>query len=299
VRDSDVRVQQIPLPSLPEQERIVERIESLFTQLDAGVAGLKHAQAAFKRYKASVLKAACEGRLVPQDPSDEPAEELLRRVLVEKGEDYHVLEDDLPRLPEGWVWTTLSAVTKWIVDVDHKMPKTALTNIPYISTRDFIGNDEIDFENAKKISEIDFRNLCRKVKPEYQDILLSRYGTVGEIRKVKTHRDFQASYSIAIIKTINKIDITDYLVIVLRSDIVQKQISRDVRATAQPDLGLAHIRKFVIPLAPFKEQHRIITELEHRLSVVQELEQTIKANLKRAGRLHQAILKRAFEGRLS
>ena len=61
----NIREVMVPTNTLPEQERIVERIESLFTQLDAGVAGLKRAQAALKRYKASVLKAACEGRLVP------------------------------------------------------------------------------------------------------------------------------------------------------------------------------------------------------------------------------------------
>src|SRR4030066_1407254 len=59
-----VREFPIPLPPLPEQDRIVERIERLFTQLDAGVAGLKRLKEALKRYKASVLKAACEGRLV-------------------------------------------------------------------------------------------------------------------------------------------------------------------------------------------------------------------------------------------
>ena len=71
VRKSDVLQIEFPLPPLPEQERIVARIESLFTQLEAGVAALKRAQAALKRYKASVLKAACEGRLVEQEAGDE------------------------------------------------------------------------------------------------------------------------------------------------------------------------------------------------------------------------------------
>jgi len=97
----------IPIAPLPEQERIVTKIESLFTQLDAGVAGLKRAQAALKRYKASVLKAAVEGRLVAQDPNDEPAEELLKRILAEKGEKVEKNSsstEKLPELPSGWVW---------------------------------------------------------------------------------------------------------------------------------------------------------------------------------------------------
>lgn len=84
VHDSDVREQFIPLPPLAEQRRIVAAIEEQLAQLDAGVAALKSAQAKLRRYRASVLKAACEGALVPQDPSDEPASILLERILAER-----------------------------------------------------------------------------------------------------------------------------------------------------------------------------------------------------------------------
>ncbi len=79
----------IPVPPLPEQERIVERIESLFTQLDAGVAGLKRLKEALKRYKASVLKAACEGRLVNG------------KSIIGNGE-----------LPDDWRWGTVGDVAE-------------------------------------------------------------------------------------------------------------------------------------------------------------------------------------------
>ncbi len=84
VRDSDVRQQLIPLAPFPEQERIVAEIEKQFTRLDQAVASLKRLQNNLARYKASVLKAACEGRLVPQDPNDEPASQLLARILAER-----------------------------------------------------------------------------------------------------------------------------------------------------------------------------------------------------------------------
>jgi type I restriction enzyme S subunit len=288
-----IKAYPFPLAPLPEQESIVAKIEELFTQLDAGVAALKRIQAGLKRYKASVLKAACEGRLVPQDPNDEPAEELMRRLGKEP-----LAGEDLPSLPEGWCWAKLASLVIKIADVDHKMPKPADTNIPYVSTRDFTGYDEINLDGAKKISQHDFDFLCRKVKPEFNDILLSRYGTVGEVRKVKTHQEFQASYSIAIIKTLKEVDLTDYLLLAFRSDVLQAQIKRDVRATAQPDLGLAHIREFIMSIPPINEQHRILAEVERRLSVVQELESSLAGGLARASRLRQSILKRAFEGRL-
>lgn len=74
----------IPLAPLPEQERIVAEIEKQFTRLDKAVTGLERLQANLDRYRASVLKATCEGRLVPQDPDDEPADQLLQRILTQR-----------------------------------------------------------------------------------------------------------------------------------------------------------------------------------------------------------------------
>jgi type I restriction enzyme, S subunit len=84
IRDSDMRDQVIPLPPTNEQHRIVDAIEEQFSRLDAGIVALKRAQLNLKRYKDSVLKAACEGKLVPQDLNDEPAEKLLERILARK-----------------------------------------------------------------------------------------------------------------------------------------------------------------------------------------------------------------------
>ena len=127
-----LRQQSIPLAPLAEQQRIVEAIESLFTQLDAGVGALKRLRANLRRYKATVLKAACEGKLVPQDSDDEPASNLLERILAErrekweaeqraKGKDPRKLKydepaapdtSDLPELLEGWIWASLDQVFK-------------------------------------------------------------------------------------------------------------------------------------------------------------------------------------------
>ena len=74
----------VALPPLPEQHRIVAAIETQLTRLDAGVASLKAAQTRLRRYRVAVLKAACEGRLVPQDPSDEPASVLLERIREQR-----------------------------------------------------------------------------------------------------------------------------------------------------------------------------------------------------------------------
>jgi type I restriction enzyme S subunit len=310
---------QFPVAPLPEQRRIVAEIEKQFTRLEAGVAALRRVQVNLKRYRAAVLTAACEGRLVPTEAelvitenrkaTYETGEALLARILTERRNSWRGRSkykelappgtENLPRLPEGWAWATLESITLNIADVDHRMPKATQEGIPYVSTKDFFGENEIDFDRAKKVSESDYESLARKVKPGLGDILLSRYGTVGEVRPVKENRLFQASYSIAILKTHPIPVLNSFITHTLRSEFIRSQINRDVRASAQPDLGLAFIRKFVLPLPPLAEQARIVAEVERRLSVVDELDAMVTVNLKRAARLRQSILQKAFTGELT
>jgi len=308
----------LPLPytAREQQKRIIAEIEKQFSRLDEAVASLKRVKANLKRYRAAVLKAAVEGRLVETEAerarregrSYETGAQLLQRILETRRSQWQgkgkykepAAPDttDLPELPEGWVWATLEQLTTQIADVDHKMPKAFEGGIPYVSTKDFSGDNDIDFAGAKRISPIDYDALCKKIRPEFGDILLSRYGTVGEVRTVKTDIPFQASYSVAILKPINSFETADFVATVLRSDVIQSQIKRDVRATAQPDLGLAHIRQFVVPLPSLVEQKQIIAEGERHLTLIDVAEAQVNANLLRANHLRQAILERGFAGKL-
>ena len=132
IRGNDLRSHPFPLPPLAEQRRIVAEIEKQFTRLDASVAALKRVQANLKRYRASVLKAACKGKLVPieaelarsEGRDYEPADQLLERILLERRARWGAQEkrrgkykepaapdpSDLPELPEGWVWVNLDQI---------------------------------------------------------------------------------------------------------------------------------------------------------------------------------------------
>jgi type I restriction enzyme S subunit len=300
---------EIVLPPIADQHRIVADIETQLSRLEAGVIALKRAQTNLKRYRAAILKAACEGRLVPSEAElassesrdFETGSQLVERMLTirrqswqSRGKYKEPATVEQIQVPAGWVAASLEQVTSKIGDVDHKMPKPAETDICYVSTRDFFGENGINYDRAKRISEGDFVALCRKIKPEYGDLLLSRYGTVGEVRLIEDRRGFQASYSIAIIKCLGEQTLTKFLFYALQAEPVQMQIRRDVRASAQPDLGLEFIRMFVVGIPPLAEQARIVAEVERRLSLVDELEATITANLRRATRLRGAILSRAF-----
>lgn len=206
--------------------------------------------------------------------------------------------EKLYELPKGWGWVALDSLCTTIGDVNHKMPKAQETGIPYISTRDFLENGTIAFEKSKKISEEDYKKLSIKIYPEKGDILLSRYGTVGEVILVKTDKLFQASYSIAIIKPVFH-KINNFIATAIKSDIVQSQIRKYIRGVAQPDLGLGHIRELYLPFPPLAEQYRILNKIEELFTEVDagvELLKKLKAKLKR---YRQAVLKAAVEGNLT
>ena len=300
----------IPVAPLAVQEEIVAEIEKQFSRLDEAVANLQRVKANLKRYKAAILKAAVEGRLVETEASIarregrnyETGEQLLQTTLEARKEQWVGGKYKAPEppqvsdvaLPAGWAWATLEQLHLQIADVDHKMPKAKASGIPYISTKDFFGDEGIDFSKAKLISAEDYKALCRKVKPERGDLLLSRYGTVGEVREVSVDEPFQASYSVAILKPVRGLVPIRFLIAALRSDVVQRQIKRDVRATAQPDLGLAHIRQFVVPVPPMAEQLRILEELDRQLSILRGIEAEVENNMMRAQNLRQSTLSKAF-----
>lgn len=287
-----------PLPPLPEQQRIVERIESLFTQLDAGVAGLKRAKAALKRYKASVLKAAVEGRLAPQDPHDEPAEEVLKRILAERGEKFTPHEGELGELPKGWCWARvgdLSKVGTGATPLRNQPKYWDNATVPWVTSSAL---NELFVKSADKfITETALIETNVKVFPA-GSLLVAMYGegrTRGKVSELLIDATTNQACSALIFEGLFA-ECKPYVKLFFQKN--YEDIRRLSSGNVQPNLNLSIIKNTRIPLPPLTEQNRIVAEVERWLSVVQELEQAIEANLKRAGRLRQAILKRAFEGRL-
>ena len=174
----------IPFPPLPEQHRIVDKIEELFTKLDAGVEALKKIKEQLKRYRQAVLKYAFEGKLTEEWREQhkgelEPASVLLERIKVERkknlGKKYKELPpvdtSDLPKLPDGWVWTKMQEISVKITDGTHHTPTYTNEGVSFISVKD-IKNGIISFENCKFISEDEHNVLIQRCNPEYGDVLM-------------------------------------------------------------------------------------------------------------------------------
>ena len=316
IRKSDIEAITIPVPPPPEQRRIVAEIEKQFTRLDVGVAALRRVQANLKRYRAAVLKAACEGRLVPTEAELaktgnrkeklENGEALLVRILAERRENWKGRgqykeparpdKTKLPQLPEGWTWTNIGQVTEVGTGATPNRGKSEYYvggTIPWI-TSGRVNNPRVD--EADQFVTSTALEQCNLTVYLPGTLLLAMYGE-GKTRGMASELSIEASTNQALAAIQTPEAIRGFIKIVLWKN--YEDVRKSASGGVQPNLNLSIVRAIPVPLPPLAEQTRIVAEVERRLSVVEEMEAMVSANLQRATRLRQSILQKAFTGKLA
>lgn len=314
----------IPVAPLDQQKRIVAEIEKQFSRLDETVANLKRVKANLKRYKAAVLKAAASGRLVETEAERarrevrgfETGAQLLQRILETRRSQWQgkgkykepAAPDttDLPELPEGWVWASpeqLSIGEPYSLAIgpfgsslkvsdytDCGVPLVFVRNIRAVS---FGGADTV------YISE-DKAEQLRAHQVDAGDILVTKMGDPpGDVCIYPAHRP-PAVITADCIKLRLSRDFTSmqFFAYAIESDLAHKQILGITKGVAQLKVSLGRFGSIGFPLPPLAEQHRIVAEVDRRLTLLRATEAQVNANLQRAERLRQSILAQAFSGRL-
>ena len=307
----------VPLPPLPEQGRIVAEIEKQFTRLDATVAALKRAQANLKRYRASVLKAACEGTLVPTEAElaraegrdYEPADRLLERILAERRAHCESQDkrrgqykepaapdtSDMPQLPEGWVWATLPQLGELNRGKSKHRPRNDPRLLggpyPFVQTGDIRHSQGLVIHHSQTYTGF---GLAQSRLWPSGTLCITIAANIAETGILS----YPACFPDSVVGFVcnNSSAITKFLEFFVRTE--RRSLERFAPATAQKNINLQVLSELAIPLPPLAEQCRIVAEVERRLSVIQQAEATVEASLKRAERLRQSILKQAFSGKL-
>jgi restriction endonuclease S subunit len=276
VRDGDVRVQLIPVAPLPEQERIVNRIEELFSDLEAGVAALKRVRVGLKRYKASVLKAAVQGRLFGD---------------VELGDE---------GLPVGWRWIKIKEAGKVQLGRQRAPQHHQGTHMrPYLRVAN-VFEDRIDLSDVK---EMNFTPAEYEIyKLEYGDILLNEGQSPEFLGRPAMYKgELPGGCFQNTLIRFQAFDFADrhFALFVFRHYMHAGRFTQESQITTNmAHLSAGRFGGIEFPLPPLDEQQRIVAEVERRLSVIGEVESAVKVGIVRAGRLRQSVLKSAFEGRL-
>ena len=253
------------------------RIEELFTQLDAGVASLRRVQAALKRYKVSVLKAAVEGRLRNGKSGIEYEE-----------------------LPEGWRWVTIGDITASMKNGLYK-PREFYADEGVACLRMYnIEDGEIVWKDIKRMVLTEDELETYRLIPG--DILVNRVNSrelVGKAAVIPSGLE-TIVYESKNIRLRIKQDLADsHYINFCFGDFRRNYFNFHAQqVVGMASINQTQISEMPIPLPPLHEQQLIVAEVERRLSLVLQIEAAVEAGLKRAERLRQAILKRAFEGKL-
>jgi type I restriction enzyme, S subunit len=320
VLEEDVKAQQIPLPPLNEQRRIVSRIEELFSDLDAGEASLRRTQKLLATYRQSVLKAAVTGELTrawreAHGPAAETGAQLLLRIKKERraqwkgrGAYQEPAAPDttaLPELPEGWVWASVDTLASpeahSIADgpfgsnlkTEHyTVQGVRVIRLENIGDGYFVNRETyISAEHASKLQR-------HSISPG--DIVIASLGVPLPKACVIPNTIEKAIVKADCIKYRPNSKYVDrnYMLSWLVSPQLRGIVSTQVRGVSRPRINLGDIKKFAVPLPSLPEQQAIADLLDDIFSRIDALEAWCATELRRSATLRQAILKAAFSGTL-
>jgi type I restriction enzyme, S subunit len=325
-----VRSTFFPLAPSNEQGRIVAEIDRQFTRLDAAVTALKRVQANLKRYRAAVLKAACEGRLVPTEAelarkegrSYETGEQLLVRILKERRAKWEAdqlakmhasgkpLKNDdwkkkykepiapdttnLPMPPEGWASTTMPTLGELNRGKSKHRPRNDPRLLggpyPFIQTGDVKHSGGLIRNHDQTYTEFGLRQSRLWPEGTLCITIAANIAETGILTYAACFPDSIVGFCSDSLVTVR------FLELFLRT--AKQELARFAPATAQKNINLEVLNEVAIPLPPIAEQERIVAEVDRRLSLLAEIDAELQHDRLRADRLHQSMLKRAFEGKL-
>ena len=278
----------IALPPLNEQQRIVKKLsefDPLLERYQNIEKELSSCESTFEeKLKASILQYAIEGKLVKQDPNDEPASVLLERIKAEKekliqegkikrdkndsqiplGDDKNYYEN----IPNNWLAVPLKNLCALITCGYASTPKYEDNGIPFVSAKNVKPNKFI-FSNYNFISEELFNKIHRNYVPEIGDILLTRVGAgIGEACIIDVNDKFGIYVSLTLIKPIYKLT-NKYLLLVLQSPYGKTLSKKNTYGldASQGNLNVDKVRKFIIPFPPINEQKRITMKINNIFNI--------------------------------
>ena len=294
-----------PLPPLAEQRRIVEKIKQLTPYLKkygSVETTLSNLNLAFPDdLKKSILQYAVQGKLVPQDPADEPASVLLERIRTEKEKlikagkikrDKHesvifrrdnsyyeqvdgierCIDDELPfEIPKSWEWTRLSTIAK--VLGGKRIPagrKLTAENTGHVYIRVSDMKDGTVIQNGLLYVPEDIFNSISKYIIKKEDVFITVAGTIGRIGKIPPELDganLTENADRLVFSSLNQ----DWMIFLLQSSFIQNQIAEVTTKVGQPKLAIARIEKLLIPLPPLNEQTRIVEQIAVIFSQMKKL----------------------------
>ena len=266
----------IPLPPLAEQYRIISEIEKWFAFIDIIESGKTDLQTTIKQTKSKILDLAIHGKLVPQDPNDEPASELLKRINPKA--ELTCDNGQYGKMPEEWIMCTIGDLfdvvsAKRVLKSDWKNK-----GIPFYRAREIVQlHKEGIADKDLFITEELFAELKDKFgTPNVGDIMLSAVGSIGYTYIVNEKDSFYyKDASVLCLRNVNKLN-SQYFSMLFETTFVKEQMHDNSKGTTVDTITIEKLKKYFVPLPPLAEQHRIVIKIEELFSSLDNIQKALE-----------------------
>ena len=266
----------IPIPPVNEQIRLQNKLNQILNYIVNISFEKDELQNLLQIVKSKILNLAIRGKLVPQNPNDEPASVLLNRIHDEKEE--LIKQGNIKRdkkesvifkgddnsyygisLPTGWSWTILKDISFSISDGSHNPPSNKEFGVPLLSAAN-VNNNSILINNASRwITNEEWEIENQRTDIEIGDVLLTIVGSIGRSAVVETNEHFALQRSVAVIKPC--LISPFYLMRIFQAPQIQKWINDNSKGTAQKGIYLNALSIMTVPIPPLDEQLRIVKQI--------------------------------------
>ena len=280
-------------------KELLKNLELVFSNFDKVIRSKED----IKDIRNLILSLAIKGKLVEQNPEDEPASELFTRIkeekerlikekVIKKEKELGKLEkDEIPfEIPKSWEWVRLGEILNLLTDGAHKTPKYVENGVPFLSVKN-MSNGKLNFDDVKYITQEEHIELSKRCNVEYGDLLLTKVGTTGIPVIVDTYREFNIFVSVALLKfNKNCIDVK-FLRLLLQSPFVYNQSQENTKGVGNKNWVLKDISNTKIILPPLAEQQRIVERVEKLMSICDMLEEKIVESERVSEKLLESLVK--------
>ncbi|EAY7117857.1 restriction endonuclease subunit S [Salmonella enterica] len=296
------------LAPLAEQKIIAEKLDTLLAQIDSTKARLEQIPQILKRFRQAVLAAAVSGNLtaewrmnnnsnIVEEEIEKVKNKLIAKKIIKKDLIYSKLDRKYP-IPSDWLYVKLQSIATKITDGEHKTPKREPAGQLLISARN-IQDGYLKLSDVDYVGDAEFQKLRNRCDPDSGDVLISCSGSIGRVCLVDENSKYVMVRSVALIKLMQDFVINKYMMYILQSPLLQKEIEENSKSTAQANLFLGPIKNLGIPLPPVPEQAEIVRRVEQLFAYADTIEKQVNSALTRVNSLTQSILAKAFRGELT
>ena len=314
----------IPLPPLKEQQRIVAKLDTLFTHLENLKTRLHNIPTLLKHFRQAILTQAVTGKLTQEWREGRELEDVdlyLKNITEDLNLAYKLKCEEakkngvrkpkdqrknkksdkrdinLYNLPNNWRYRRAEDLSYLITDGVHFKPTYIVDGVPFLSVKN-VRPFKVLKDNCKYISKEHHTDYIKRCNPENNDILYTKVGaTYGYAAKVDFDYEFSIYVSLALIKPSRLLN-SDYLELLFNSPLVFNQARHRVSGSGVPDLHLIEIRDFKLPIPPKEEQTEIVKRVENLFTKADQIEVQYQQLKEKIDSLPQAILAKAFKGEL-